>query len=65
MISRTLATAVMSLVFATSIYFNFSQAGSKQQSEFSFTVSNKIFALFMPVDSLITSELASSNDESC
>jgi len=55
----------MALVFATSIYFNFSQASSKQQSEFSFTVSNKIFALFMPVDSLITSELASSNDESC
>jgi len=64
MIFRTLAMSTMMLIFLTSIsssHFHRDNA----QSVFSFSISNQALALFMPVDSLITSELASSNDDNC
>jgi len=59
---HTLATAIMAFVFSTSMSFNFLQTSSNQD-ELSFE-SNQSLALFMPTESLITSEV-SSNDESC
>jgi hypothetical protein len=64
MIFRTLAMSVMTLIFSTSISSHFFQIGTTQ-GEFSFAFSNQALTLFMPTESLITSEAASSNDESC
>jgi len=61
---HTLATAIMAFVFSTSMSFNFFQSRDNQDA-FIFDSSNQSLALFMPTDSLITSEVASSNDESC
>lgn len=61
---RTLSTAIMALFFSSSMSFNFLQNSSKQ-GEFIFAASNQSLALFMPAESLIVSEVVSSNDESC
>jgi len=61
---HTLATAIMAFIFSTSMSFNFFQTRDNQDA-FIFHSSNQSLALFMPVDSLIVSEVTSSNDESC
>jgi len=61
---RTLATTVMALVFSGSMSFNFFQTGNNQDG-FIFATPNQSLALFMPAESLIVSEVVSSNDESC
>jgi len=60
---HTVAIAIMAFVFSTSMSFNFLQTSSNQD-ELGFDSSNQSLALFMPTESLITSEV-SSNDESC
>jgi len=61
---RTLSTATIALVFSGSMSFNFLQTSGNQDG-FIFAASNQSLALFMPANSLIVSEVVSSNDESC
>jgi len=61
---HTLATAIMAFVFSTSMSFNFFQSRGNQDV-IVFDSSNQSLALFMPSDSLITSEATTSNDDSC
>ena len=61
---HTLVTAIMAFVFSTSMSFNFFQSRGNQDV-IVFDSSNQSLALFMPSDSLITSEATTSNDDSC
>lgn len=64
MIFRTLAMSTMTLIFSTSMSSSFFQTDNTP-NDFSFSISNQELALFMPAESLITSEVTFSNDESC